>query len=67
MPVPIGVTLERFNLEAGRFVDCVRHYARSFFTMVGQVHRITVESRRRGYRRRPGVASARRMYRRAAA
>jgi putative transposase len=67
VPAPIGVTLERFDLEPGRFVDTVRDYARNFFTMVGQVHRITVESQRRGYRRRPGVRSARRMYRRTAA
>jgi hypothetical protein len=48
-------------------VSCLREYSRSFFTMVGHVHRIEVESRRRGYRRRPGVSGARRLYRRSAA
>ena len=67
IPAPIRTTLERFDLEAGSFVDNVRDYAHRFFTMVGHVHRIVVESRRRGYRRSPGVGSARRMYRRAAA
>ena len=67
VPAPIGVTLGRFDLDPGGFVDSVRHYARRFFTMVGHVHRITLESRRRGYRRWPGVGGARRMYRRTAA
>jgi len=67
VPPRIGTVLERCGLESRGFVDSIRHYARSFFTMVGQVHRIEVESQRRGYRQRPGLAAARRMYRRAAA
>ena len=67
VPAPISATLGQFDLDAGAFVDSVRDYGRSFFTMVGHVHRIEVESQRRGYRRCPGVRSARRMYRRVAA
>ena len=67
VPAPIRATLGRFDLESGTFMASVRDYARNFFTMVGHVHRITAESQRRGYRRRPGVPSARRMYCRSAA
>jgi hypothetical protein len=66
VPPQIGTLLERCGLENRGFVDSIRNYARSFFTMVGHVHRIEVESRRRGYGRRVGMAAARRMYRRAA-
>jgi len=67
--VPAGVqtSLERLDLASTGFVAGVRHYARSFFTMVGHVHWIDVESRRRGYKRRPGRPAAQRLYRAAAA
>ena len=67
MPAATNATVSRFNLEADRFVDNVRDYARHFFTMVGHVQVLSVESQRRGYRRRPGISSARRLYRCAAA
>jgi len=55
----VATTLARRGLAPAGFVDGVRTFARTFFTMVGHVHRIDVESRRRGYRRRPGIAGAR--------
>jgi putative transposase len=67
VPAGIGRLLARSGLESRSFVASVQNYARSFFTMVGHVQRIEVECRRRGYRRRPGLVAARRMYRRAAA
>jgi REP element-mobilizing transposase RayT len=66
-PAHVKAALERLDLESAGFVASVRQYARSFFTMVGQVHRIDVESRRRGYQRRPGIRAARQLYRAAAA
>jgi putative transposase len=67
-PLPEGVAarLSGLGLDGGGFIEVLRNYARSFFTMVGHVHRIDVESRRRGYKRRPGVRAARRLYRMAA-
>jgi REP element-mobilizing transposase RayT len=67
VPGGIGTLLERSGLESRSFVASVQSYACNFFTMVGHVHRIEVESRRRGYRRRLGLPAAKRMYRRAAA
>jgi len=67
VPPQVQATLNRLDLHADRFADTVRDYTRRFFTMVGHVHRITVESRRRGYHRCPGISGARRMYRRTAA
>jgi hypothetical protein len=61
-PAGVATTLARRGLAPAGFVDGVRTFARTFFTMVGHVHRIDVESRRRGYRRRPGIAGARRLY-----
>ena len=58
--------LETVGLNAGGFVETVREFGRGFFTMVGEVHRIDTESRRRGYRRRRGVGAARKLYRHAA-
>ncbi len=68
-PAPTGLTtaLARLELESARFVASVRQYARGFFTMVGHVHRIEMESRRRGYTRRPGIRAAQRLYRTQAA
>jgi putative transposase len=63
----LTAAFEQVDLESTGFVTIVRHYARTFFTMVGHVHRIDVESRRRGYKRRPGIHAARRLYRAAAA
>ena len=57
--------VEAAGLNAARFVETVREFGRRFFTMVGEVHRIDTESRRRGYRRRRGVGAARRLYREA--
>jgi hypothetical protein len=61
-PAGLATTLARRGLAPAGFVNGVRTFARTFFTMVGHVHRIDVESRRRGYRRRPGIAAARRLY-----
>jgi len=58
--------LAAVGVNAAGFVQTVREFGRGFFTMVGEVHRIDAESRRRGHRRRPGVAAARRLYRGAA-
>lgn len=58
--------LERVGLSADRFAESVREFGRSFFTMVGESHRIEAESERRGYRRRLGLRAARKLYRRAA-
>jgi len=63
----VGASLERLGLERTGFVDSVRHYARRFFTMVGHAYRIDLESRRRGYRRRPGLRAAQQLYRATAA
>ena len=67
VPAGGGASLDRLGLERTGFVDSVRHYARRFFTMVGHAHRIDVESRRRGYRRRPGRRAAQQLYRTTAA
>jgi hypothetical protein len=67
VPAGVGTSLERVGLERTGFLDSVRHYARRFFTMVGHAHRIRVESRRRGYRRRPGMRAAEQLYRATAA
>ncbi len=67
VPAAVGVSLQRLGLESAGFVASIRTYARSFFTMVGHVHRIDLESRRRGYRRRPGRRAAQRLYRATAA
>ena len=66
-PAEIRASLERLQLESAGFVASLRQYARGFFTMVGHVHRIDMESRRRGYKRRPGIRAAQRLYRTAAA
>ena len=58
--------VEAVGLNAVGFVETVREFGRRFFTMVGEVHRIDTESRRRGYRRRRGIEAARRLYRQAA-
>ncbi len=63
IPAEVKVTLEGYGLEGENFVDTLRHYSRSFFTMVGAVHRFEVESQRRGYKRQPGIRAARKLYR----
>jgi putative transposase len=67
VPVEIGASLQRLGLQQSAFVATIRHYARSFFTMVGHIHRIDLESQRRGYRRRPGRPAAQQLYRDTAA
>jgi REP element-mobilizing transposase RayT len=68
-PPPAGAEscLSRLGLDSGGFIATIRTYARSFFTMVGTVHRIDTESGRRGYKRRPGIRAARNLYRRSEA
>lgn len=66
-PEQVRSALGQAGLESQGFVAAVRHYARNFFTMVGHVHRIDAESRRRQYRRRPGRRAARQLYRNVAA
>jgi REP element-mobilizing transposase RayT len=66
-PAGIGAALARLDLDSAGFVASLRGYARGFFTMIGHMHRIDVESQRRGYRRRPGRSAAQRLYRAAAA
>lgn len=61
-PTSVAATLTRAGLAPPRFVQGVCTFARTFFTMVGHVHLIDLESRRRGYRRRPGIGAARRLY-----
>jgi REP element-mobilizing transposase RayT len=67
LPALPAAALARVGLNPGRFVASVREFGRSFFGMVGHVHRIEVESRRRGYRRQMGRRAARRLYGRSAA
>jgi REP element-mobilizing transposase RayT len=67
IPEKIGALLGELKLDSVGFVDSIRNFARRFFTMVGQVQKIEVESRRRGYRRRVGIPGARRLYRATAA
>jgi hypothetical protein len=62
-----GTILRAFGLNPEQFASSIRNYARSFFTMVGHVHRIDVEAKRRGYRRRMGLRAAKQLYRNAAA
>ena len=66
-PKDVGESLKRLGLEAGGFIESLQTFSRSFFTMVGHVHQIDTESRRRGYRRRPGIPAAERLYRKSAA
>ncbi len=63
VPAAVATRLERHALDSSSFIDTLRNYPRRFFTMVGSVHRIDTESTRRGYKRRPGIGGARRMYR----
>jgi hypothetical protein len=67
LPPELTPALERVGLDPAGFIPAVRHFARSFFGMVGEVHRIDTESRRRGYRHRLGLPAAARLYRRPAA
>ncbi|MBI3783425.1 MAG: transposase [Deltaproteobacteria bacterium] len=66
-PLPANATLHKLGLDSTGFVGTICNYARRFFTMVGQVHRIDAESRRRGYKRRPGIRGAQQLYRTSAA
>jgi hypothetical protein len=63
LPLELTPALERVGLDPAGFIPAVRHFARSFFGMVGEVHRIDTESRRRGYQRRLGLPAAARLYR----
>jgi len=63
LPASTAGLFGRVGLEGAHFVGCLGEYPRRFFTMVGHVHRIDLESRRRGYRRRPGRTGALRLYR----
>jgi hypothetical protein len=63
VPTDIATRLERHGLESKTFIDTLHNYPRRFFAMVGHAHRIDTESTRRGYKRRPGIRAARRMYR----
>ncbi len=63
VPPAIAAKLERHGLESARFIEILRNYPRSFFTMVGHAHRIDTERTRRGHKRAPGIVAARRMYR----
>lgn len=62
LPAPLVPLLDSLGLAPAGFVRAVREFSRSFFTMVGEVHRIDLECARRGYRRRPGRSAARRLY-----
>lgn len=62
LPAPVAGTLRRLGLDPARFATEVRDLSRSFFTMIGHVDRIDAESRRRGHRKRRGIAAARRLY-----
>jgi len=59
--------LEQTEIDREGFLETLREFPRRFFTMVGQVQCIDLESKRRGYRRRPGLSGARRLYRDVAA
>ncbi len=61
-----ALVLERVGLSPERFAESVREFGGTFFTMVGETHRIEAESERRGYRRRLGLRAARKLYRGAA-
>ena len=58
-----GSILEAVGLSPSGFALTVRDFARSFFTMVGERHRIEAETQRRGYKRRLGLKAARKLYR----
>jgi REP element-mobilizing transposase RayT len=58
-----GSILEELGLSPSGFAQSVRDFARSFFTMVGERHRIEAETKRRGYRRQLGLRAARKLYR----
>jgi len=62
LPAPVETTLRGLGLDPTRFAASVRELSRSFFTMIGHAHRIDAESRRRGYRKRRGIAAAERLY-----
>jgi len=62
-PAAVAARIEHHGLDSSSFVETLRNYPRRFFTMVGHVHRIDTECARRGYKRRPGIGGARRMYR----
>lgn len=54
--------LRKFGLRPQRFVEELRTFSRSFFTMVGEVHRIRSEASRRGLLHCRGTGAARRLY-----
>ena len=59
----LEAALRRVGLEPSGFIPGVREFGRTFFGMVGRMHRIEVESARRGYVRRMGMRAAQRLYR----
>lgn len=63
VPPEVASRLERYSLDSASFIDMLRNYHRCFFTMIGHAHRIDTESKRRGYKRRPGIGAARQLYR----
>ena len=65
--VPPPAVIERIGLDPTELVETMRSYPRRFFTMVGETHRIDLEAKRRGYRRRPGIGASQRLYRARAA
>jgi len=62
VPASTHATLDRLGIQSANFVEGVRQFSRSFFTMVGAVHLIDAESGRRGYKRRPGRTAAGKLY-----
>jgi len=60
--LPAPRVLKEAGLSDQGFVETIRTYEKRFFTMVGSVHRIDLEAKRRQYKRRPGIGSARRLY-----
>ena len=63
VPAAVAARLDQHGLDSSNFIESLRNYPQRFFTMVGHVHRIETECARRGYKRRPGIGGARRLYR----
>lgn len=54
--------LARFGLHGRGFLPVLQNFPRTFFTMVGQVHKIQIIGSKRGLKKVKGVGSARRLY-----
>jgi len=63
VPTGVAARIERHGLDSTSSIETLQNYPRRFFTMVGSVHQIDTECARRGYKRRPAIGGARRMYR----